>query len=215
MWQWSIVKDAEHEYHNDPDVVSVTETLCCLRAAYFDRAVDYAEEPKRLLARCNGAALHEARAEAAVPMYRLLGEDVAAESKFMRFLDGERRLIGTADWASRAEIRDYKFMQATRKTYDSRHVEQLNIYSQMAGGGHKMIVDQESLKDHAAHEVHEMPDALDRCKERALLLLKACDAEDPKMLDAEGPNVKFFRICQCDFCPHFDACGDGKKTEKK
>ena len=168
-----------------------------------------------MLARCNGSALHEARYDAVSSMYDLFDPGFAAESRFIIWLDEKRRLFGTADVVDKKEIRDYKFMQATRKTYDSRHVEQLNIYSQMAGGGHRIIVDQESLKDHVAHEVHEMPEALDRCKSRARELLAACDAGDPKMLEAEGPNVKWFRICQCDRCPHFELCGDGKKTEKK
>lgn len=211
VWDWAIVKDADHPYHNDPNVVSVTQTLGCLRQAYYDRMHDYAEEPAKLLARCNGSALHAVRAQSWV------GCGLASwqvEFVVEHDLGGGRKLMGSGDFRSAHTIRDYKFGTVSGG-WQPRHAEQLAIYDAMLGGGNTLIVDQEALNKHRAHEVWHDGDALGQAVSRARELFAALDAEDPKMLVAEGPNVrmKYAKWCACDSCPHFERCGEGKKRK--
>lgn len=200
IWDTEMVQGKDH-YHNDPMVLSVTETMrgSCLRKAYFNRTVDYTESPQDLMARSSGTGVHK--------RLEMANDDGCSEVGLSHDLGAGYTLKGTADRLTPEYVGDYKTVDAVRKTYDQSNAEQLSIYRDMAGGEErKLIIWQVARKKVAVHEVHYVQGALDACIERCHELIGGLKADSPELLPAEGKNIKFFKMTACDFCPHVDEC---------
>jgi hypothetical protein len=198
IWQVEFIDGADH-YHNDPKAISVTETMGCLRRAYYDRNEDYAEAPPALLARVDGTNVHSA--------YERANNDGMSEVELSLDLGGGYSLRGTADRITDDYVADYKTMSGVRKTYDEKNAVQLTIYDEMAKGrfvtcdacdgeggsgahplelcskcggdgqfyidepGRKLLVIQRSHGKEKIHEVHRVEGALSRATVRAKALI--------------------------------------------
>jgi hypothetical protein len=200
IWKTEFIDGADH-YHNDPKVVSVTETMGCLRRAYYDRSEDYTEAPASMLARVDGTNVHSA--------YERANNDGNSEVALSMDLGAGYSLKGTADRLTNEYVADYKTMQGVRKTYDENNAIQLSIYDEMAGGPEReLIVIQRSHGKEQRHYVHRVEGALDKAVARAHELINAIDEGDVSMLSPEGRdrNVGFTGKPMCNWCPHFDVC---------
>ena len=200
IWDTEMVRDKDH-YHNDPKVLSVTETMrgSCLRKAYFNRTVDYTETPQSLMARSSGTGVHKRLEQA--------NDDGYSEVALSYDLGGGYTLKGTADRLTADYIGDYKTVDAVRKTYDLSNAEQLSIYRDMAGGvDRELVIWQVARKKVATHVVHYVEDAFGECLDRCGLLIDTLASGQPEMLPTEGKNIKFFKMTACDFCSHVDEC---------
>ena len=200
LWKVEFVDAADH-YHEDPKSISVTETMGCLRRAYYDRALKYAVEPETLKARVWGTIIHEAREKA--------NPDGHSEVRLSVDLGNGYTLDGTADRLTDDYVLDYKTMDNPRKTYDVDNATQLSIYDEMAGGEPRSLqVLQDGRRKEQVHEVHRVDNALEAAKERALEIIDAVEAKCPTMLAREGAQtmMKFTKKPMCNWCPHFETC---------
>ncbi len=210
LWQDEVIGDKNH-YHNDPKSISVTTTQGCLLKSFLEKTEDYAEDPKRLVARWSGTKLHKA-----IEDHNPYSDDGEAEVRVQRDLSRGYKLDGSVDWVDGdGNVCDWKTVQSQRKTYDEKHAEQLQIYQEMvdADGGHMMVsgnnyVWQLDRKGVAVHKTHAVPDAMTRCVVRAESLIEALESKDGSLLPREGKSVKFFRSTLCDFCQFVDECED-------
>lgn len=191
-WRYGVT-DPDH-YHADPKVISVTETLLCLRKPVLERMVDYAESVEALAPRSTGTAMHVA--------YQDANDDGASEVGLAESLSRGYLLRGTADRLTGEYVMDYKSMDSFRKTVDRQHEEQLSIYAQMAGGGRKLLLAQMTRKGLNIMEVEEIDGALDNCIQRAEQIIDALEAGDPSLVPPAGREIKFNRNRQCDYCPY-------------
>jgi len=192
--------DPVDHYHANPMVISVTETLGCLRKAYYNKTVDYTEELKKLLPRVTGTIIHKAIEDAQV--------DDCSEVQLGRQLSNGYSLMGSVDRLSDT-IKDWKTVDRPRKTVSERDIRQLNTYRLMSKrkGEVPMEVIQLSRKDFAIHEIPEMDNALDDAVERAEMLIEALVAKDVDLLPKEGPTIKINPRCtECWGCPHVALC---------
>jgi len=210
VWhQEFVMRDPDH-YHNDPGCVSVTDTLYCLRKAYYNKKLDYAETPTALWARARGTAMHKAMEGANDPR--------TSEVELRAYLPGGRQLYGTADVMNEYYVADLKNVQATTKKYKPQEAEQLTIYDEMDPsplGPRELRVYQGAHKGVATHVTHRVVGALENAKRRAALLYDALDSECPEMLPAEGPEIKFWgKKDLCDYCPHRMTCEAVEEVEE-
>jgi len=205
IWQVEFIDGADH-YHNDPKAISVTETMGCLRRAYYDRNEDYAEAPPALLARVDGTNVHSA--------YERANNDGMSEVELSLDLGDGYSLRGTADRITDDYVADYKTMSGVRKTYDEKNAVQLSIYDEMAGGGpRQLLVIQRSHGKEKIHEVHRVDGALSRATVRAQALIDVLEGSRligrfAADIPPEGQDMKvgFRGNVACDYCPHRDTC---------
>ena len=205
IWQVEFVDNADH-YHNDDKSISVTETMGCLRRAYFERKEDYAETPQSMLARVDGTNVHSA--------YERANSDGRSEVPLSVELGDGYFLRGTADRLAGDYVADYKTMQGVRKTYDESNAVQLSTYDEMAGGGpRRLLVIQRSHGKEQVHEVHRVDGALERAIVRAKALIDVLEVSRlvggfAADIPPEGREMKvgFRGNVLCEYCPHRDAC---------
>ena len=211
---WAETFEKEDHYHDDPMVVSVTETLGCLRKAWYQRTMDYAEAPEKLLARVTGSHMHWL-----AEMHNIKGSEVAYDHELSRGY----RLKGTADVSLPGIVKDYKTVDRPTKSLGGGvrikedgtkvHIncEQLSVYAdlkELQGEDEVETLEiiQVGRKAIATHDAYRVPGALATCIERAELLIDAVAKPDDDFLPKEGMDIKFFRAKMCDFCPFAGVC---------
>ena len=209
LWKAEFIDGAGH-YHKDAKSISVTETMGCLRQSYYNKTVNYAEEPKRFKARAWGTAIHKAREDA--------NQDGHSEVRLCVPLSAKYTLNGTADRLDDNVVLDYKTMDNPRKTYDEDNSYQLSVYDEMAGGANRvLLVLQDGRRDEKVHEVHRTENALKTACKRAEMLVWSLTNGTARNLEAEGEEktFKFTKMTYCERCPHVVLCGiDIQKGEE-
>ena len=220
---WYNTFGTEHHYHDDPKVISVTESLGCLSMAWFKKKREYAETPKSLMARTNGTNTHG--------MYEAGTIDGDGDSG--RHAEGYHCEVpldpidlshgytfrGTVDRVTPDAIKDYKSCDNPTKSLGGpkrrmddgtkRHVhaEQLSVYADALGHEGRLEVVQVGRRDAATHQAPRVENALLWAKERAETLIVALEADDVDRLDKEGVDILYYRACACNFCPFRLECG--------
>ena len=212
---WGETFTDEDHYHNDPMTISVTETLGCLRMAYYKRTQDYAESPERMLARVMGTHNHR------LPEKH---NPEGSEITFAHPLSDGFSLKGTADVSLPGIIRDYKGVDRPTKTLgggvrededgQKLHVNalQLSVYAdlkELAGEEevHTLEIVQVARKAIKAHESYRVPQALGWAISRAEALISVLNGDLLlSSLKFEGIRIKYYRVNQCSFCPFKVQC---------
>jgi len=213
LWQENF--EIDHPYHSDPNVVSLTTAIGCLRKAYYDRTQDYTEAPEKLMARTTGTVIHR-WLEHCSPE--------GAEVVFEHPLSNGCKFMATADVSLPGIVRDFKTMDRPTKTLgggvkemDDGQKIHLNALQLSAIADLKELQGEEPVEELSIvqvsrkavkeHESYRVPGALGLALERAEMLLKATSGEaPPSSLQPEGTRIKFYRMNVCDFCSFKEQC---------
>ncbi len=194
LWQDEVEDDG---YHNDPKVISVTQTLGCIRKGFLTAEHEYVEEIAAMLARWVGTLVH-ARLEKAA------GPDDQVEKTFTIDLGDGFSFSGTVDLIEPGVMADWKYTGRIPMEPRPSHEAQLRIYRALAALDVPAEVRYISSKEVEQYLIACPNDTkdLDRAIERGLLIKGALMGRiEPKDLPREGLHTAFGTKTECDYCP--------------
>lgn len=200
---WDTNIDEGH-YHADPKVISVTQTLGCIRKGFLTAVHQYTEAPVDLVSRFIGTAVH-AQIERSAEGVK--GE--RAETVFRSDLGDGFSFAGSCDHISQVAVTDFKVTSYVPAKIKPEHEEQAQIYRAMDGASpppEVCYIGFGSVETYLA-DLPEDDEALQRALARAKLIKQAIMGEiEQSALPAEGLDRKFGTKTECDYCPVSDFC---------